>query len=63
MICAAVSGLTATNTMPLVTSISQTNSGMRDNFIPLQRMQIVVVTMFRAVPVVPMPLSRIASVQ
>ena len=63
MICAAVNGLTATNTRKLVTSISQTNNGMRDNFIPLQRMQIVVVTMFNAVPVVPIPLNRIDSVQ
>ncbi len=63
MICAAVSGLTATNTRQLHHQISQTNSGMRVNFIPLQRMQIVVVTMFSAVPVVPMPLSRIDSVQ
>ena len=36
---------------------------IRESFIPLQRMQSVVVTMFSAVPVVPMPVSRIASVQ
>ena len=63
IICAAVNGLTATNTKKLATSISHTNKGRRIIFIPLQRMQIVVVTIFSAVPVLPMPLSRIDSVQ
>ena len=36
---------------------------MRLNFMPLQRMQRMVVAMFNAVPIEPIPLRKIASVQ
>src|SRR5580693_8130327 len=63
MICAAVNGLTATNTNPDITRYNQTSSGSRLIFMPLQRMQMIVVTMFKAVPIDPTPLRKIDSVQ
>ena len=63
MIWAAVSGLTTTNTMQLVTVNSQTSNGSRIMLMPLQRMQSTVATILIAVAVVPIPLSKIESVQ
>ena len=43
-------------TMAHITRYSQTRSGRRVIFMPLQRMQMMVVTTFNAVPMDPMPL-------
>ena len=57
MICAAVSGGSAISTSDAITSIIQTNSGIRDSVIPLQRMQIMVAITLIALAMLPMPLS------
>ena len=48
MICAAVSGETATRIMHWTTSMIQTNSGMRPSVMPGQRMVRIVVAMLTA---------------
>ena len=63
MICAAVSGPTASSTRTAITRFSQANSGIFPSVIPGQRMHRIVVRMLTAVPMLPMPETRSDSVQ
>ena len=63
MICAAVSGLTASSTRPAITRFIQASSGIFPSFIPGQRMHRMVVKILIAVPMLPKPETSSASVQ
>jgi hypothetical protein len=63
MNCAAVSGVIVTNVSMLTTSSNQANKGILMSVIPLQRIEMIVATMFIAVPSVPNPLTINASAQ
>ncbi len=63
MICAAVSGLMASRTMPDITRFNQASSGILPKVIPGQRMQTMVARMLIAVPMLPKPETRSAIVQ
>ncbi len=63
MICAAVSGGSASRIIPETTRFSQTKSGMRMSVIPLQRMLTVVTMTLMAETMLPMPLTNRARIQ
>ena len=63
MICAAESGVMTISVIADIVTIIQASSGIRVSFIPGQRMQATVVTMLTAVAIVPIPMTKIASVQ
>jgi hypothetical protein len=63
MIWAAVSGETARMTMPAVTRFIHASRGILPSVMPGQRMVIMVVMKFTAVPMLPMPEINRAKVQ
>ena len=63
MIWAAVSGVMTINVMADMVRNIQARSGILPRVMPGQRMQRTVVTMLTAVPTVPKPARRMASVQ
>ena len=63
MICAAVSGGSAVSIINATMSISQTNSGIRINVIPRQRMLNVVAMTLTAEAKLPIPLTKMPNIQ
>ena len=63
MICAADNGVMAIRTIPDITKLSHAIKGMRVSFIPGHRRQTTVAMMLIAVPMLPNPETKSASVQ
>jgi hypothetical protein len=63
MICAAVSGLMASSTIPDITRFIQASSGILPKVIPGQRIDKMVARILMAVPMLPKPEAKRAIVQ